>query len=157
MNAGPARYRAVTGKVFSSLVFMAACLPRGRGACGAGAHVGHRRLPPATALPRLESAGGSPLARLVVADQLAGILRDQIQSGKLAPGGAVPSVKRLRQEYGVAETTARRPSRYCGMRGSWKLSWAGGVSSPRADEMRGPSVPSLFRQTVSRGGNDRNS
>jgi len=40
--------------------------------------------------------------------QLAGILRDQIQSGKLAPGGAVPSVKRLRQEYGVAETTARK-------------------------------------------------
>ena len=40
--------------------------------------------------------------------QLAGILRDQIQSGELAPGAAVPSVKRLRQEYGVAETTARK-------------------------------------------------
>jgi DNA-binding GntR family transcriptional regulator len=40
--------------------------------------------------------------------QLAGILRDQIQSGELAPGAALPSVKRLRQEYGVAETTARK-------------------------------------------------
>jgi DNA-binding GntR family transcriptional regulator len=40
--------------------------------------------------------------------QLAGILRDQIASGELAPGAAVPSVKRLRQEYGVAETTARK-------------------------------------------------
>jgi DNA-binding GntR family transcriptional regulator len=40
--------------------------------------------------------------------QLAGILRDQIQSGELAPGAAVPSVKRLRQQYGVAETTARK-------------------------------------------------
>jgi GntR family transcriptional regulator len=40
--------------------------------------------------------------------QLAGILRDQIQSGELAAGAAVPSVKRLRQEYGVAETTARK-------------------------------------------------
>ena len=40
--------------------------------------------------------------------QLAGILRDQVQSGELAPGAAVPSVKRLRQEYGVAETTARK-------------------------------------------------
>jgi len=40
--------------------------------------------------------------------QLAAILRDQIQSGELAPGAAVPSVKRLRQEYGVAETTARK-------------------------------------------------
>jgi len=40
--------------------------------------------------------------------QLAGILRDKIASGELAPGAAVPSVKRLRQEYGVAETTARK-------------------------------------------------
>ena len=40
--------------------------------------------------------------------QLAAILRDQIASGELAPGAAVPSVKRLRQEYGVAETTARK-------------------------------------------------
>jgi hypothetical protein len=59
---------AVTGRVFSSLIFVAACLPRGRGACGAGAHVGHRRPPPATAAPRLEPTGGSPLARLVLAD-----------------------------------------------------------------------------------------
>jgi GntR family transcriptional regulator len=40
--------------------------------------------------------------------QLAGILRDQIASGELAPGAPLPSVKRLRQEYGVAETTARK-------------------------------------------------
>jgi GntR family transcriptional regulator len=35
------------------------------------------------------------------------ILRDRIASGDLAPGAALPSVKTLRQEYGVAETTAR--------------------------------------------------
>jgi GntR family transcriptional regulator len=40
--------------------------------------------------------------------QLASILRDQIASGELARGAPVPSVKRLRQEYGVAETTARK-------------------------------------------------
>ena len=40
--------------------------------------------------------------------QLAAILRGQIASGELAPGAAVPSVKSLRQEYGVAETTARK-------------------------------------------------
>ncbi len=40
--------------------------------------------------------------------QLAGILRAKIESGELAPGAMVPSVKTLRQEYGVAETTARK-------------------------------------------------
>jgi len=40
--------------------------------------------------------------------QLAAILRGQIAAGELAPGAPVPSVKRLRQEYGVAETTARK-------------------------------------------------
>lgn len=40
--------------------------------------------------------------------QLAAILRAQIESGELAPGAMVPPVKRLREEYGVAETTARK-------------------------------------------------
>jgi GntR family transcriptional regulator len=40
--------------------------------------------------------------------QLAAILREQIRSGELAPGATVPPVKRLRAEYGVAETTARK-------------------------------------------------
>lgn len=40
--------------------------------------------------------------------QLAAILRGQIESGELAPGSAIPAVKRLRDEYGVAETTARK-------------------------------------------------
>src|SRR6516162_7220285 len=40
--------------------------------------------------------------------QLAAILRDRIASGDLAPGAALPSAKTLRQEYGVAETTARK-------------------------------------------------
>ncbi len=40
--------------------------------------------------------------------QLAAILRDQIASGELAPGTMVPPVKRLRDTYGVAETTARK-------------------------------------------------
>ena len=40
--------------------------------------------------------------------QLAAILRDQIATGELAPGAMVPPIKRLRAEYGVAETTARK-------------------------------------------------
>lgn len=40
--------------------------------------------------------------------QLAAILRGKIESGELAPGAMVPPVKRLREEYGVAETTARK-------------------------------------------------
>ena len=40
--------------------------------------------------------------------QLAAILREEIETGKLAAGAMVPSVKRLRQQYGVAETTARK-------------------------------------------------
>jgi len=40
--------------------------------------------------------------------QLAAILRDRIASGDPAPGAALPSAKTLRQEYGVAETTARK-------------------------------------------------
>lgn len=40
--------------------------------------------------------------------QLAAILRDMITSGELAPGATVPPIKRLRAEYGVAETTARK-------------------------------------------------
>jgi GntR family transcriptional regulator len=43
--------------------------------------------------------------------QLAAILRAMIESGELAPGSAVPPVKRLRDEYGVAETTARKAVR----------------------------------------------
>lgn len=40
--------------------------------------------------------------------QLAEILREKIRTGELARGAMVPSVKRLRGEYGVAETTARK-------------------------------------------------
>ena len=40
--------------------------------------------------------------------QLAAILREMITSGELAPGATVPPIKRLRAEYGVAETTARK-------------------------------------------------
>ena len=44
-----ARARRVTGDGFSSVWVMAACLSRGRGACGAGTPLGSRRLPPARA------------------------------------------------------------------------------------------------------------
>jgi len=40
--------------------------------------------------------------------QLAAILREQIRAGQLARGAMVPPIKRLRAEYGVAETTARK-------------------------------------------------
>jgi DNA-binding GntR family transcriptional regulator len=61
-------------------------------------------------------AGGGTFANVTIEHdsavppyrQLAAILRDQIRSGELAPGAMVPPVKRLRAEYGVAETTARK-------------------------------------------------
>ncbi len=68
--------------------------------------------------------------------QLAGILRDQIQSGELAPGAAVPSVKRLRQEYGVAETTARKAVALLRDEGLVETVMGWGVSSPSAAELR---------------------
>lgn len=40
--------------------------------------------------------------------QLAGILRDQIQSGELAPGQQLPSVLTLASEYGISVPTARK-------------------------------------------------
>lgn len=40
--------------------------------------------------------------------QVAAILRERITSGELAPGAAVPSVRTLQQEYGIAQTTARK-------------------------------------------------
>ena len=43
--------------------------------------------------------------------QIAAILRERIQSGELAPGAAVPSVRTIQQEYGVAQTTARKAIR----------------------------------------------
>ena len=43
--------------------------------------------------------------------QIAAILRGRIESGELAPGAAVPSVRTLQQEYGVAQTTARKAIR----------------------------------------------
>jgi DNA-binding GntR family transcriptional regulator len=43
--------------------------------------------------------------------QIAAILRARIKSGDLAPGAAVPSVRTIQQEYGVAQTTARKAIR----------------------------------------------
>jgi GntR family transcriptional regulator len=43
--------------------------------------------------------------------QIAAILRGRIKSGELAPGAAVPSVRTIQQEYGVAQTTARKAIR----------------------------------------------
>jgi GntR family transcriptional regulator len=40
--------------------------------------------------------------------QLAGILRKQIESGKIAPGDPLPSETTLVQEYGIARGTIRR-------------------------------------------------
>jgi GntR family transcriptional regulator len=43
--------------------------------------------------------------------QIAALLRSRIESGELAPGAAVPSVRTIQQEYGVAQTTARNAIR----------------------------------------------
>jgi DNA-binding GntR family transcriptional regulator len=40
-------------------------------------------------------------------EQLAGFLRDQIQSGRLGPGEPLPSERFLQEEYEVARGTAR--------------------------------------------------
>jgi DNA-binding GntR family transcriptional regulator len=40
--------------------------------------------------------------------QLYAILRDQITSGELPPGAAIPSLTHLMQQYGTARTTCRK-------------------------------------------------
>jgi GntR family transcriptional regulator len=40
--------------------------------------------------------------------QVRDILRRKILSGELAPGGMVPSIVMIHQEYGIAKTTARK-------------------------------------------------
>ena len=40
--------------------------------------------------------------------QIAAILRDRIADGTYPPGSVLPSIERIRQEYGVARNTARR-------------------------------------------------
>ena len=40
--------------------------------------------------------------------QLAGILRGQIEAGELAPGQRVPAIVRLAQEYDMAPGTVRK-------------------------------------------------
>jgi GntR family transcriptional regulator len=41
-------------------------------------------------------------------DQLAAILRKQIQGGELSPGELLPSESYMQQEYGVSRGTVRR-------------------------------------------------
>jgi GntR family transcriptional regulator len=43
--------------------------------------------------------------------QLAGILRDEIRTGKLAPGARLPSIIELSERYSVARTTAHKALR----------------------------------------------
>ena len=49
-----------------------------------------------------------PSADRAVFRQLADLLRDQIQSGALAPGEPLPSELRLAQEHGISRTTVRQ-------------------------------------------------
>jgi DNA-binding GntR family transcriptional regulator len=39
--------------------------------------------------------------------QILGIIREGIADGTYAPGSILPSIERIRQEYGVARNTAR--------------------------------------------------
>jgi DNA-binding GntR family transcriptional regulator len=43
-----------------------------------------------------------------VYQQLAGILREQIQSGELAPRRPIPSARTLVERYGIARATATK-------------------------------------------------
>jgi GntR family transcriptional regulator len=49
-----------------------------------------------------------PSADRAVFRQLADLLREQIDSGELAPGEPLPSELRLAQEYGISRTTVRQ-------------------------------------------------
>jgi DNA-binding GntR family transcriptional regulator len=46
-----------------------------------------------------------PLGEVPVYQQLAGILRTQIESGELPPGRSIPSKRDLRERYGVSGGT----------------------------------------------------
>lgn len=43
--------------------------------------------------------------------QLAGILRDRIESGDLPPGSALPSISKLAAEHGMSEFTVKKAIR----------------------------------------------
>jgi GntR family transcriptional regulator len=43
--------------------------------------------------------------------QLAALLREQIESGELAPGAQLPSIVRLSQEHGIAVVTVQKALR----------------------------------------------
>lgn len=55
------------------------------------------------AKPQIDTLSTIPAYR-----QLAGILREQIESGKITPGDPLPSETTLQQEYGIARGTIRR-------------------------------------------------
>lgn len=58
-------------------------------------------------MPVLDPQGPVPLWR-----QLATDLRARIEAGEFAPGRALPSRKRLEQEYDVGQKTAEHALRY---------------------------------------------
>jgi DNA-binding GntR family transcriptional regulator len=53
--------------------------------------------------------------------QVAKIISDRIDSGEIPPGGAVPSVARIMQEFGVARTTAGKALNYLQDQGKVKI------------------------------------
>jgi DNA-binding GntR family transcriptional regulator len=57
-------------------------------------------------MPELDRESETPLSR-----QIAAILREQILSGEIPGGRALPSRKTLMQEYGVASATADKAVR----------------------------------------------
>lgn len=62
-----------------------------------------RPRPPTVDLVTIDHLGGTP-----VYQQLAAILRGQIESGELEPDRPLPSLVTLVQTYGVARETARK-------------------------------------------------
>jgi DNA-binding transcriptional regulator YhcF (GntR family) len=58
--------------------------------------------------PRKVGGMIDPSADRAVFRQLADLLRDQIESGDLGPGEALPSELRLAQEHGISRTTVRQ-------------------------------------------------
>lgn len=50
----------------------------------------------------------SPIPGSAIYEQIAAALREQITSGQLRPGQALPSTRSLAQQYGIARETAKK-------------------------------------------------
>ena len=90
--------------------------------------------------------------------QLAGVLRDRIRSGELAPGRRMPSEKYLQDEFGLARETIRRALAVLRDEGLIEVRHGHGtfvVEAPPSAELRpGDAVTSSAAMKVTRASGD---